>query len=349
LFFDREMIGQMDESLAAGVQCIKVDPDAGPCYADLIYNYAALNRLADAKTAYQQAQAHGLDYADLHFVRYQVAFLQDDIAEMDRQAAWASGKPGSDDEMLMTQSQTEAFYGRFTKARQLSERAIESAIRNDQKESAARWQISAALRDALVGNISQARQETAMALRSTSSSFEYLQSVAAVTKGLTGDTHDAEIIADVLDKKYPSDTMLHAFWLPSVHAAIGINKHRPEQAIDSLIPATGFEAGEHIPMLPAYLRGQAYLAAGRGLEAAVEFQKLIDHRNLLTNSLIGALAYLGLARAQALELRAWHGTENKAAKGKAVTAYQDFLSLWKDADVDIPIFQEARGEYAKLR
>ncbi len=262
LFFDSELLGRYEEALPAGVQCVTVEPSAGFCYADLIYNYAALNRLDEAKAVYQQALAHKLDDPDLHTSRYGVAFLEGDTAEMARQAAWASGKPGVEDEMLFVQSETEAFYGRSAKARELTSQAAESALRNDQKESAARWQIHSALREAVVGNSQGARQQTAAALGYAS--FEFVQSMAAFTQAWTGDSKQAEKIADDVASRYPSDTMLHGFWLPAIRATIEINKNHPAKAVDILQPAASLEMGEHVPLLPAYVRGQAYLALRQG-------------------------------------------------------------------------------------
>ncbi len=346
LFFDTEMIGQYKRALPQGLQCVEAEPDAGLCYDDLIYTYAVLNRLEEAKAIYQQGLAHKLDEPDLHGSRYGVAFVEGDTAEMNRQLAWAAATPGGEDVLLPAQSDTEAFYGRFARARELNERAVESAMRDDQKERAARLQIEAALREALVGNAALARRQTTAALGAAS--FEYLRSVAAITLALAGDANQAEKIGSDLDKAYPADTMLHAFWLPATYAAIEIQRNRAAKAIASLQPAVAFEMGEHIPLLPAYLRGQAYLAARQGQEAAAEFQKILDHRGLMQNSLLGALSHLGLGRAYALELQSDEG-DNQVLRTKARTAYQNFLALWKDADPDLPILKQAKAEGAGLK
>ncbi len=347
LFFVRELLGRYEEALPEGVQCVAVEPSAGFCYADLILNYAVLNRLDDAKATYEQALSHKLDYSDLHSERYGVAFLEGDTAEMARQVAWASGKPGSEDEMLFVQSETEAYYGRFAKAHELASQAAELSLRNDQKESAARWQIHSALTDAAVGNSERARQQTAAALGYAS--FQFLQSMAAVTQAWIGDSKQAERIANDLANRYPSDTMLHSFWLPAIRATIEINQNRPAKAIEYLLPAAPYEMGEHVPLLPAYVRGRAYLALRRGPEAAAEFQKIVDHRGLMQNSVLAALADLGLGRAYALEGRLSHSAASDDARSRARHAYENFLTLWKDADPDIPILKEAKAEYAKLQ
>ena len=351
LFFDNEMIGRLENSLPEGQECVAVHPDAAPCYADLIINYAALNRPEDAKATYRQAISRGLENSELHMNRYGVAFLENDAAEMDRQLAWASRQSVSANSMLRMQANTEAYYGRFTKSRELTLRAANSAFSSDQQEAGARILIRSALFEALAGNVVEARQQTAQALNHAS--FEYLQSMAALTEATTGDSAQAEKTANALDKAHPSDTMLQAFWLPTIRAAIEINRRQPAKAIEDLAPAVPFESGEHNPFLPAYFRGQAYLAAARGPEAAAEFQKIIDHRGLIQNSILGSLAHLGLARAWALELQARQsptlGASKLDAQSKTRAAYQTFLSLWKDADPDLPILKQAKEEYAKLR
>ncbi|MGA8489587.1 MAG: winged helix-turn-helix domain-containing protein [Terriglobales bacterium] len=347
LFFTREMLGRYDEALPEGVQCVAIEPGSGFCYPDLMLDYAVLHRLEDAKATYQQALSHRLDYFDLHTERYNVAFLEGDRAEMGRQAAWASGKTEGEDGMLFAQSATEAFYGRFAKARDLSDRAAESSLRNDQKESAARWQVISALQEAAVGNNERARQQTADGLGYAS--FEFVQSMAALTQAWIGNSNQAEKIADELASTYPSDTMLHGFWFPAIRATMEINQNRPAKAVELLQPAVSYEMGEHVPLLPAYVRGQAFLALRQGPQAAAEFQKLIDRRTLVGNSVFGALAHLGLGRAYALEAQSSHGADSEAARAKARAAYEDFLALWKNADRDVPILKEAKAEYAKIQ
>ncbi len=345
LFFDNEMIGRIENSLLEGQQCIAVQPDAAPCYADLIMTYAALNRLDDAKAAYRQAISRGLENSELHVNRYGVAFLESDTAEMDRQLASASSAQGTANFMLWVQANTEAYRGRFAKARELTHQAIDSALNSDQKELAARILIRSALFDAFAGNAVEARRQATRALNYAS--FEYLQSMAALTEATAGDSAQAEKTASTLEKAYPFDTMLQAFWLPTIRAAIDIDRHQPAKAIEDLAPAVPFELGEHNPLLPAYFRGQAYLAAARGPDAAKEFQKIIDHRGLIQNSILGALAQLGLARAWSLQWQTSRGSKAEA-QAKARAAYQAFLSLWKDADPDVPILKQAKAEYAKL-
>jgi DNA-binding winged helix-turn-helix (wHTH) protein len=345
LFFDNEMIGRIENSLFEGQQCIAVQPDAAPCYADLIITYSALNRLDDAKATYRQAISRGLENSELHMNRYGVAFLEGDTAEMDRQLASSSNKPESADIMFEVQANTAYYVGGFAKARELTRRAVDSALGSDHKELAARILIRSALSEVLTGNLAEGRRQTAQALNHAS--FEYLQSVAALTEATSGDLGQAEKTANALDKAHPSDTMLQSFWLPTIRAAIAINRKQPAKAIEDLAASASFELGEHNPLLPAYYRGQAYLAEARGPEAVAEFQKIIDHRGLIQNSILGVLAQLGLARAWALQGQTSSGSKTDA-QAKARASYQAFLSLWKDADPDIPILKQAAAEYAKL-
>jgi eukaryotic-like serine/threonine-protein kinase len=347
LFFVSEMLGRYEQALPMGLQCVAVDQSTGACYADLIYSYTVLNRLEDAKAIYKQAIAHGLDYPDLHSARYGIAFLEGDSGEMARQMEWAAHNPRNENGLLFAQSETEAYYGHFLKAHELSDRAIKSAVRNDQPEAAARWQIAAALREAMIGDRDGAVRLEAAAREH--SSFEYLNSVAAVTEACVGNSSGAQKLYDSLDKAYPSDTMLQAFWLPTVRAGIELSRKRPASAIDALGPAAPFEMGEHIPLLPAYVRGQAYLAAGDGTRAAVEFQKLIEHRGLIQNSLMGPLSELGLARAYVLQSDKAQGGLAAVTRDKARLAYRAFLDLWKNADPDLPMLQKVRAESAQLQ
>jgi serine/threonine protein kinase len=347
LFFNTEMIGQYEQAIPFGVDCVAVDRGAGGCYADLVYAYTAVNKLDQAKAIYEEAIASKIAYPDLHQARYSIAFLEGDDAEMARQLAWAAGDPENEKVLLPAESDTEAFFGRFKKSRELASQAIESALRDGQKETAARLQVEAALREAMIGNAALADRQSAQA--QAYASFEYVNSVAALTEAWTGNSGKAEQIAGVLDKTYPSDTMLHFFWLPSVSAMADLSRHRPEAAIVALAPASPYEMGEHMPLLPAYARGQAYLSAGDGVKAAAEFQKLIDHRGLVQNSVVGALARLGLARAYALQSRsAEPGSDQDAARAKARSAYSDFLKLWQNADPEIPLLRQAKLEYREL-
>jgi len=305
-------------------------------------SYAALNRLDEAKATYQQAIARKLDHPGLHIYRYGLAVIEGDAAEMDRQVAWGTGKPGVEDVFLSAESDTEAFSGRLGKAREFTRRAVESARQNQQKETAAGWQVNEALREAEVGNLDQSRKDAAAALAMASN--RDVQVFAALALARAGDAAQAQKMADSLAKEFPLDTGVNGYWLPVIRASIAIDRHEPAKVIELLQPASAIELGLISPsymgsLYPVYVRGQMYLLMHQSKEAAAEFQKFLDRRGVVMNFPLGALAHLGLARAYVLS----------GATAKARTKYQDFLALWKDADPDIPILKEAKAEYAKLQ
>jgi tetratricopeptide (TPR) repeat protein len=344
LTFNLIALGQYEKAVAETVESIRLNPDAAVGYGNLVSLYTAVNRLDEAKSTYEQALVRKLDASVLHLNRYAVAFLEGDKPEMQRQLAWATGKPGAEDALLSVQSDTEAYAGRLEKARELSRQAADVARRNDQKETAAMWLLNAALREAEVGNTAQARQQATSALAVAST--RDLQVLAALALARGGDTARAQTLADDLNKRSPLDTMLNGYWLPTIRAAIALDGKHPEKAVELLQAASAYELGQPPPaaqvggtLYPVYVRGEAYLGAGQGQQAAAEFQKLIDHRGIVLNFMLGALAHLQLGRARVLS-----GDKESARKD-----YQDFFALWKDADPDIPILKQAKAEYAKLQ
>jgi hypothetical protein len=261
---------------------------------------------------------------------------------MERQVAWAAGKPGTEDLLLSFQSDTDAYYGHLSKARDFSRRAVDAAVRADSKETAAIWQVNAALREAEFGNPASAKQDVAAAL--TLSPGRDVEMLAALALARSGETVRAKTIVGELEKSYRSQTLLKVYWLPTIEAAIELNANNAAQSLVYLEAAAPYELGDPPQfqvgtLYPAYIRGLAYLAKRNGLAAAAEFQKLLDHRGIVVNFVTGALARLGLARAYAMS----------GDTAKARSAYQDFLTLWKGADPDIPILKEAQAEYAKLQ
>jgi tetratricopeptide (TPR) repeat protein len=300
--------------------------------------YTSLNRLDEAKAVYEQALVRKLE--GVHPQRYAVAFLEGDGGEMQRQQAWAMGRSGWEDSLLSMHSDTQAYAGRFMKARELSIQAVDAAKRNDQKETAALWLLNAALREAEVGNLVQAREQIKSALSLTST--RDLQVVAALALARTGDTVKAQTMVDELSKRWPLNTMLNGYWFPTIRAAIELNRKQIDKAVDFVRVASTYELGQPFPLstlYPAYVRGEAYLKAGEGPNAVREFQKVIDHHNIVVNFVLGSLSHLQLGRAKAMS----------GDREGARNAYQDFFTLWKDADPDIPIFIAAKAEYAKLQ
>jgi len=333
-------MGQYDKAVAQFQEGLRLNPDSAILYSNLGETYLSLNRLDEAKAAFDQAFAHKLDSGILRSYMYDLAFLQGNSAQMEEQVAWAAGKPGDEDTLLSAQSETEAYYGRMSKARNFSHRAVESAIRADSKETAASWQVNAALREAEVGHVMSAKEDLDAAL--ALSSGRDVRIAAALTMARMGDAVRAKALAEELERSYPTNTMLKLYWLPTINAAIELSEKNSSNAIVSLTAAAPYELG--IPadisaLYPAYVRGQAYLLAHNGTAAAVEFQKILDHKGIVVNFVTGALAHLQIGRAYA--------TQGDTAKARV--AYQDFLTLWKDADPDIPILKEAKAEYAKLQ
>jgi tetratricopeptide (TPR) repeat protein len=242
--------------------------------------------------------------------------------------------------MLSTQSDTEAYYGRLTRARDFSRRAADAAVRNDSKETAALWLANAALREAEFGNAAAAKQRVDAALALAPGRDVKL--LAAMTLARTGDAARAKVMVEQLEKSEATNTMLKIYWLPTIKAAIELNGGSPSQAVIDLEAASPYELGGPLPiggLYPVYVRGQAYLAAHNGTAAAGEFQRILDHRGIVLNLPLGALAHLQLGRAYAMS----------GDRAKAHNAYQDFFNVWKDADPDIPILKEAKAEFAKLQ
>jgi len=336
-------LAQWEKAVAETLQANRLNPDDPVSSGNLVDDYAFANRLDEAKSAYESAISRKLGTADLHRGRYGVAFLEGDSAAMARQVALAVGKPDWEDVLLSTASDTEGYYGRLAKARELSRKAVAAAERDNRNETAALWQVNGALREAEFGNRVQARESASAAM--TLAPTHDLQIIGALALARAGDVPRAESLAAELSKRFPDDTYLHYYWLPSARATNAISRKSPNDAIRLLDDTSKYELGQVLPQVevggllyPIYVRGEAYLAMGHGSEAAREFQKFMDNRNVVQNCPLGALAHLGLGRAYAMQ----------GDTPKARAAYQDFLALWKDADPEIPILVAAKAEYAKL-
>ena len=332
-----DFLGQREKATSGFQQALALNPGDGAVSANLAQNYIALNRLDEAKLTVDQALEHKSDYPGLHDALYTLNFLQNDSAGMQQQLAWAMGKPGAEDAALMQQADTEAYHGRFQKAREFTRQAIESAKHSGAKETAAFYQARAAVRESLVGNSAQAHQAAVAAL-ALSPGF-LVKGIAAQALALAGDVAQAQKLADDLNHNFPLDTLIQGYLLPIIGAEIELHRGNPPKALEFLNVARPYELGGQGLMVPVYARGVAYLRARNGPEATQEFEKMLDHRTMMGNASISALTHLGLARARVLE-------GNTSA---ARSAYQDFLALWKDADPDIPILKEAKVEYAKLQ
>ncbi len=334
------ILGQYKRATSELQEALRLSPESAINYGNLAVVYISLDRLDEAKAVLDKAQARGLDGIIIHENLYSLAFLHGDVEEMERQVTWAAGKAGVEDQLLTQHSDTEAYLGRLRKARESSRRAVESAVRGGDNETAAMWQINAALRELEVGNVALAKQGVgaALALAPTRD----VKTLAALAMARSKDSARATRMIEELEKGGISNTLLKAYWLPTLRASLEVDAGNPQAGISLLQAAAPYEMGEAAyvsNMYPAYVRGQAYLAAHDGTAAAAEFKKLLDHPGIVQNDILGALSRLQLARAEAL------AGDQKAAEKQ----YADFLSLWKDADPDVPILKQAQAESAKLQ
>ena len=346
--------GQWEKAKETYSDSLRLAPDNGAPYGNLANSQLALQHLDEARQTIQRAQAQKLDRLTFRSALYGLAYLQGDSSGMAEQLQWFAGKPAYESFGLSLASDTEAYTGHLGKARDLSKRAADSAIRNDSKESGAIWLENAALREAAFNNAMDAKHAAADGLN-VSPASPGTSAEAALAYAMAGDVAGAESLVQDLNKRYPLETQTQSLWLPAIRAQVALNRKNPTLALNTLQAASAVELGQiqfvvNISCLyPTYIRGEAYVAAGQGKEAAAEFQKILDHSGIVWNCWTGALAHLGLARANALQAKAMQGADADAARVRALGAYKDFLTLWKDADPDIPIYKAAKGEYAKLQ
>jgi hypothetical protein len=345
--------GRYEEAEEVTRQSLRFVPHHMHPYLMLSTDLLALQRFDEAQQVIHEAQARQMDNVMFHKALYALAFLGSGSSAIAEQQQWFAGKP-EENRGLALASDTEAYGGHLAKARELTKRAVDSAIRADSKETAAIWQTNAGVQQAAYGNPTEARQSAAEALKLVPTS-QGVEVEAALAFALAGDTARAESLAQDLNKRFPLDTQIQSLWLPAIQAQLALNRKDATSAINILQPALPpVEYGQidfvaNISCLyPTYVRGEAYLAAGQGGAAATEFQKIIDHSGIVWNCWTGALAHLGVARANALQAKNSQGADADAARVRALAAYKEFLTLWKDADPDIPILKEAKAEYAKL-
>jgi len=341
-------LGKYVESVEENKMALGIDSDFSIGYINLALSYTALQRTDEAERTLQQAVDRKLEIPDSYVLRYAIAFLKDDKAEMEREAAQFSERPGGDDWISNAQGFVAAYSGHLDKARKMSRRAADLARKADRRDTEALYETDTAVREALFGNVSTIRQTAANALAlSKSRDVTYGASLALA---LSGDSSRSEALTEDLSRRFPEDTRVQFTYVPALRALLALNHSQPSKAVERLQTAIPYELG--IPteggsefllgtgnLYPAYVRGLAYLAAHRGVEAAGEFQKILDHRGIVICDPIGALAHLQLARAYA----------QSGDKAKARSTYQDFLKAWEDADPDIPILKQAKAEYSKLQ
>lgn len=346
--------GQYEMAREAYSQSIGLNSDNLAPYYNLAVTLLALQRFHEARLIIQQANALKFDNWGFHAALYALAFLRSDSGKMTEQQQWFGSKPESENFGLALASDTEAYIGHIGKAQELSKSALDSAARADNKEGGAIYLANAAIQQAAYGNGAQARQTAAEALKSAPTS-QGVEVEASLAFAFAGDAARAELLAQDLRKRVPLNTQVQSLWLPTIQAQLALNRKNPAAALADLQTTRTIEFGS-IPfrinascLYPTYVRGQAYLGTEDGRGAAAEFQKILDHTGIVWNCWTGALAHLGLARANALQAKTSQGTDADAARVRAIAAYKDFLTLWKDAEADIPIFQQAKGEYARLK
>jgi serine/threonine protein kinase/tetratricopeptide (TPR) repeat protein len=335
-------------------QAVRIFPDwMSFGYSSIEYCTIALQRFDEARQIIKEQKQNSNDYT-FHVVLYNLAFLGADSPAMAEQERWFAGKPEYENTGLEFAAETEAYSGHLAKAREFTRQAVDSAMRADQREGATAFLASAALRHAAYGNTVEARRTAAEALKKVPPPTirgDVVEAVLALA--MAGDTARAETLAKDLGKRFPLDTQMQLLWLPAIQAQLALERRDPTAALNSLQAALPIELGDTIYgescLHHVYIRGEAYLAAGNGSAAAAEFQKILDHSGIIANCWTGALAHLGVARANVLQSRTSQGADADAARVRALAAYKDFLTLWKDADPDIPILKRAKAEYAKLQ
>jgi serine/threonine protein kinase/tetratricopeptide (TPR) repeat protein len=349
-----ESQGLFEKAIESYRQFLRFYPDDAAPYGDLLNSMLALQRFDEAQQTVHEVQARKLDSFVIRNTLYALAFLKTDSQAMMQQLQWFAGKPEENAGVSLA-SDTEAYAGHLGKARELTKQSVDSAIRADSKETGAMWQEIAAQREAAFGNTSDGLREAVQGLKLYPAS-QGVEVEAALAFALAGDMEQAESLAQDLNNRFPLDTQVQSLWLPATRAQLALSRKNPGEALANLqsttprIELSSISFVTNVSCLyPTYIRGEAYLAAREGMQAAAEFQKVLDHKGMVWNCWTGALAHLGVARANALQARTSQGADAYAARVRALAAYKDFLKLWGNADPDIPILKQAKAEYAKLQ
>ncbi len=331
--------GQFEKAASEARKAFELAPDNSVSAYYLMMAEVRSNRFDEAKAVFDQAQARKVDSPMLRLGRYLVAFFEHDDKTMEELVRASAGIPLAADLLLEIHSETQAYHGRLKQAQELSEKAANLARKAAAPERAAFRKGDEALRNVEIGFPDHARRlaHESLALSTTLD----VSTKAALVFALSGDLRSAKKMADKLVHEHPLDTGVQYYSVPMVRAAMALELNKPNEAVRALSPVLPYELGGASTCCgaPPYLRGLAYLQAGKGRQAAAEFRKLLDHPGVVENQVKGALAHLQLGRAQTIM-----GDKTDARK-----SYEDFLTLWKDADPDIPILKQAKAEYAKLR
>jgi len=343
--FVYQPFGDFENSVKEAAKVIEINPDFFPGYVNLAGTYGFLDRLDEAEKTLQKATDRKLENPFILIVRYQIDFLKGDPVGMERDAAQGRGKPGVGSWMSDQEALAAAYSGHLQSARKLTLQAADAAKQASEREPAALFEAASALREGFFGYATEARRNAMEAL--TLSKGRDVEYGAAFALALAGDFSQSQARANDLEARFPEDTEVKFAYLPVLRAVLALKHGAPSNAIELLQPAARYELGAPVSSIsgffgalyPSYVRGEAYLELGQGAQAAAEFQRILDHRGIVINDPIGALAHHQLGKALAMS--------GDTAKAKA--AYQDFLTLWKDADKDIPIFLEAQKEFADLQ
>ena len=335
--------GKMEQGLEQARQGMRLNPDNVIAAENAVGFLVSLDRFDEARQMYQQTVARKMDDDTLHTILYGLEFVARNPKGMAEQAAWFESRPELQHEILALEADTEAYAGHIAKARELTRHATEVALRADNKESAALWQLESAWREILFGNLEEAKREVTAGLAIAPEGRD-AQQLAALVLARAGETARANTLVQELTKRYPMYTTVQSYWLPTIQAQLALHAKDGPGALAQLRNVANLDygltigAGNSSCLYPIYLRGEAYMAAGQD-GAVAEFQKIIDHPGVVWNCATGALAHLELGRAYA----------TAGDKAKARAAYQDFLTLWKDADADVPVLKDAKAELAKLQ
>ena len=348
-------LGQYDKSRDVARKVLALNHDKNWGFVMLAMDDMAFQNFTDLEQVVQQAQGHGVDSYLLHTYVYTLSFLRADSAGMDAEQRWFAARPIYENYGLGLAANSQAYTGHVNKARELTKLAVESAIRTDNKEGAAMYRANSALQDAAYGNAVEFRQSALDALKLAPGNPS-VSVQAALAYAMAGDTARAEGLVQDLEKRFPLDTELQLLAIPAIEAQLQLGRQQPALALNTLAAGLNMEFANTLfstintsCLYPTYVRGQAYLAAGQGTAASREFQKIIDHNGIVGNCWTGALAHLGVGRANALESRTSQGADANAARVRALAAYKDFLTLWTDADPNIPVLRQAKAEYARLQ
>ncbi len=346
-------LGQYETAAEMTAKAQELGPGEVPAYSNLTGYQLALQRFGQARATIDRAKAHDMDGYMFRLPLYAMAFLGGDSSGMAEQQQWLTSHPDLKHYAFSLGSDTEAYGGKLTAARELTKRSAEAAIAADSKENAAIWWENAALREAASGD-THGVQDAAAGLNLAPES-QGVGVEAALAFAMASENGQAQSLAEDLDKRYPLDTQMQSLWLPAIRAQLALNGKNPAQALRALQTVESpMEYGTILftnnpsCLYPTYIKAQAYLASGQVTDAAIEFQKIIDHAGVVWNCSTGALAHLGLARANMLQSKKAKGAVADAARVRALNQYKQFLDLWKDADPGVPLFKTAKAEYAKL-